>query len=293
MNHDFEKLIERAEVLVEALPYLQEFRGKTMVIKYGGSAMDDPQLVESVLRDIVFLENVGINPVIVHGGGKAISRRMQEEGLKARFVGGLRVTDQESIALVEETLNGSINPRIVEKIKSHGGRAQSFRGQDLIRAEKKPPVEVEGKQEDLGFVGNVTGCRVLKLIDCLREESVPVISPLGQDSEDRILNVNADTAAAEIGVGLEAFKIIYLSDVNGVLRNAEDPSTRIPTVSRSDISDLTEQGILSGGMLPKMESCLKALTQGVGKVHLIDGRIPHALLLELFTDAGIGTEVVL
>jgi len=293
MNQDFEQWIERAGVLVEALPYLQEFRGTTMVIKYGGSAMEDPELVDSVLRDIVFLENVGINPVIVHGGGKAISRRMEEQGLQARFVGGLRVTDQESIALVEETLNGTINPGIVEKIKSHGGRAQSFRGQDLIRAEKKPPIMVDGKPEDLGFVGSVKGCRVLKLIDCLREESVPVISPLGQDSEGRVLNVNADTAAAEIGVGLEAFKIIYLSDVNGVLRDAGDPSTRIPTVSQHDISDLTEQGILSGGMLPKMESCLKALTQGVGKVHLIDGRIPHALLLELFTDSGIGTEIVL
>lgn len=293
MDQDFAQLIERAGVLVEALPYLQEFRGKTMVIKYGGSAMEDPELVESVLRDIVFLENVGINPVVVHGGGKAISRRMQEAGLEARFVGGLRVTDQESITLVEETLNGSINPGIVEKIQSHGGRAQSFCGQDLIRAEKRPPVVVEGLEEDLGFVGKVTGCRVLKLIECLREESVPVISPLGRDGEGRILNVNADTAAAEIGVGLEAFKIIYLSDVNGVLRDASDPSTRIPTVSRADISELTFQGILSGGMLPKMESCIKALTQGVGKVHLIDGRIPHALLLELFTDSGIGTEVVL
>ncbi len=293
MGDDFTRLIDRAAVLVEALPYLQEFRGKTMVIKYGGSAMDDPKLVDSVLRDIVFLENVGINPVVVHGGGKAISSKMKASGLEARFVGGLRVTDQESISIVDQTLNGSVNPGIVEKICEHGGRAQSFKGQDLIRARKKAPLMVDGKAEDLGFVGDVTGCRVLKLIDCIRDEIVPVISPLGLDEFDNVLNVNADTAAAEIGVGLEACKIVYLSDVNGILRDHTDPSTRIPTVNRKDVEALTKEGVISGGMLPKVESCVKALSQGVGKVHLVDGRIPHALLLELLTDQGIGTEIVL
>ncbi|MEM6823353.1 MAG: acetylglutamate kinase [Verrucomicrobiota bacterium] len=293
MGDDFSKQIERAGVLVEALPYLQEFRGKTMVIKYGGSAMEDPKLVESVLRDIVFLENVGINPVIVHGGGKAISRRMKEAGLVARFVGGLRVTDRESIALVEETLNTQVNPEISQRVKSLGGRARSFRGQDLIRATKKAPVLANGKEEDLGFVGDVTGCRVLKLIECLREEIVPVISPLGISASGDVLNVNADIAAAEIAVGLEAFKIIYLSDVNGILKDANDASTRIPSVNQHDVKMLSDEGIISGGMLPKVESCLKALSQGVRKVHLIDGRIPHALLLELLTDQGIGTEIIL
>jgi acetylglutamate kinase len=293
MGDDFTKLIERASVLVEALPYLQEFRGKTMVIKYGGSAMEDPELVDSVLRDIVFLENVGINPVVVHGGGKAISSKMKESGLEARFVGGLRVTDQESISIVEETLNQTVNPGIAAKIREHGGRAESFKGQDLLRARKKAPLHIDGKDEDLGFVGDVIGCRVLKLIDCIRDEVVPVISPLGQDENGNVLNVNADTAAAEIGVGLEACKIVYLSDVNGILRDANDPSTRIPTVTRNDVERLSAEGVISGGMLPKVESCLKALSQGVGKVHLVDGRIPHALLLELLTDQGIGTEIVL
>jgi len=293
MKEQFSELIERAGVLVEALPYLQSFRGKTMVIKYGGSAMEEPTLVESVLRDIVFLENVGINPVIVHGGGKAITRKMERAGLQARFVGGLRVTDQASIDLVEATLNREINPGIVEKISLLGGRAVSFRGQDLLQARRRSGVEVDGNVEDLGFVGEVTGCRVLKLIDCLREETVPVISPLGRDPEGTILNVNADAAAAEIGIGLEAFKIIYLSDVNGVLRDAGDPSSRIPSVNREEVDRLTREGVICGGMLPKMESSLKALSQGVTKVHLIDGRIPHALLLELLTDSGIGTEVVL
>lgn len=293
MGENFDKLIDRAEVLVEALPYLQEFRGKTMVVKYGGSAMDDPELVDAVLRDIVFLENVGINPVVVHGGGKAISSKMKAAGLEARFVGGLRVTDEESISIVSETLNKTVNPGIVEKIRAHGGRAESFKGQDLIQARKKAPVEVNGKQEDLGFVGDVTGCRVLRLVDCIHEETVPVISPLGCDEFDNVLNVNADTAAAEIGAGLEASKIIYLSDVNGILRDPGDPSTRIPTVTSQDVAFLSKEGVISGGMLPKVESCLKALTQGVGKVHLIDGRIPHALLLELLTDQGIGTEMVI
>jgi len=293
MGENFDRQIDRAAVLVEALPYLQEFRGKTMVIKYGGSAMDDPELVDSVLRDIVFLENVGINPVVVHGGGKAISGKMKESGLEARFVGGLRVTDQKSISIVDHTLNSTVNPGIVEKIREHGGRAQSFKGQELIRARKKAPLLVDGKEEDLGFVGDVTGCRVLKLVDCIHEEVVPVISPLGCDEFDNVLNVNADTAAAEIGVGLEASKIIYLSDVNGILRDQNDPSTRIPTVTRQDVESLSREGVISGGMLPKVESCLKALTQGVDKVHLVDGRIPHALLLELLTDQGIGTEIVL
>ncbi|MGF1678551.1 MAG: acetylglutamate kinase [Candidatus Methylacidiphilales bacterium] len=293
MDEAFEQYIQRASVLVEALPYLQEFRGKTMVIKYGGSAMDDPALVESALRDIVFLENVGINPVVVHGGGKAISSRMKEAGLEATFVGGLRVTDERSISLVEETLNRVINPGIVARMRSLGGRAESFRGQDFLRARRKPPVLVDGCEQDLGYVGDVIGCRVLKLIESIREEVVPVISPLGMDENGQIMNVNADIAAAEIGVGLEAHKIIYLSDVNGILRDASDPSTRIPTVNAEKVAQLKDEGVITGGMLPKVESCLKALSQGVGKVHLIDGRIPHALLLELLTDRGIGTEIVL
>ncbi|MDD5260711.1 MAG: acetylglutamate kinase [Methylacidiphilales bacterium] len=285
--------IRRADVVVEALPYLQKFRGHTIVIKYGGSAMEDPELVSLVLRDIVFLEAVGINPVVVHGGGKAITRRMKEQGLEARFIAGLRVTDLASVQIVSEVLDTGINPGIVAKLNELGGKARSFSGADVFRARKSPPFEHKGENVDLGFVGDVTGCQVPKVLECIQQEIVPVISPIGQDESRQVYNINADIAAAEMAIALEAEKIIYLSDVNGVLRDPADASTRIPTITESDVEDLKKEGIIDGGMLPKVNSCLKALHLGVEKVHLIDGRIPHALLLELFTDKGIGTEIIL
>jgi acetylglutamate kinase len=289
---DFENHIRRAEILVEALPYLQTFRGQTMVIKYGGAAMEDPELIPSVLKDIVFLEAVGINPVIVHGGGKAITRRLKEAGVEARFVAGLRVTDAATAQVVDEVLSSVINPEIVAGINRFGGRARSFRGRDVFRAVKAPPAATEGGPVDLGFVGDVVGCQVLQVIKSVNDEIVPVISPVGEDDQGLPYNVNADVAAAEIAIALEASKIIYLSDVNGILRDPRDASTRIPTVTPEDIAVLKADGTVSGGMLPKVHSCLKALQAGIQKVHLIDGRIPHALLLELFTDKGIGTEIV-
>ncbi|MDR1190186.1 MAG: acetylglutamate kinase [Verrucomicrobiales bacterium] len=291
--NSFEQQIRRADVLVEALPYLQKFRGQTFVIKYGGSAMEDPLLVASVLRDIVYLEVVGINPVVVHGGGKAITRRMKERGLEAKFIAGLRVTDKASVDIVAEVLDTNINPGIVQKLNEFGGSARSFSGATVFRAEKSPAFAYQGGTVDLGYVGDVTGCQIPRVLECVHQETVPVISPIGRDEQRQVYNINADIAAAEIAIALEAEKIIYLSDVNGVLRDPKDASTRIPTISDADVQSLKAESIIDGGMLPKVNSCLKALHFGVKKVHLIDGRIPHALLLELFTDKGIGTEIVL
>jgi acetylglutamate kinase len=288
----FSERIAKAEVLVEALPYMQNFRGLTVVIKYGGSAMEDPVLVETVLRDIVFLEAVGINPVIVHGGGKAISQRMKDAGLKPVFAGGLRVTDAASIDIVSDVLNHTISPEIVKKIGELGGSAVACPGPGVFQAKKSPPLEVDGKPVDLGFVGELTGCETGVIQAAVRREVVPVISPLGRDAAGQLYNINADTAAAEMAVALGAAKMIYLSDVNGILRDPCDASTRIPTVTLADIESLKKEGIISGGMLPKVESFAKVIRSGVKKVHLVDGRIPHALLLELFTDRGIGTEIV-
>jgi acetylglutamate kinase len=288
----FSERIAKAEVLVEALPYMQGFRGMNVVIKYGGSAMEDPALVETVLRDIVFLEAVGINPVIVHGGGKAISQRMKEAGLKPVFAGGLRVTDAASIDIVADVLNHVISPGIVKKIGELGGSAVACPGPGVFRAKKSPPIQVDGQAVDLGFVGELTGCETGTVQAAVRKEQVPVISPLGRDASGQLYNINADTAAAEMAVALGAAKMIYLSDVNGLLRDPADPSTRIPTVTLGEIESLKKEGVISGGMLPKVESFAKVIRSGVKKVHLIDGRIPHALLLELFTDCGIGTEIL-
>jgi len=289
---DFAQLAAQADTLIEALPYIQRFRGQTFVIKYGGAAMEEPDLIPLVLRDIVFLEAVGINPVIVHGGGKAITRRLKEKGVVARFVAGLRVTDAETVEVVDEVLSSVINPEIAGGINRFGGRARSFNGRSVFRTRKAPPIQHEGNEVDLGFVGDVLGCQVLQVIKAVQEEVVPVISPLGEDDAHQAYNINADVAAAEMAIALEASKIIYLSDVNGILRDPKDPSSRIPSLNPDGVAALKADGTVSGGMLPKVDSCLKALDHGIEKVHLIDGRIPHALLLELFTDKGIGTEIV-
>ena len=292
MTMDFAQLAAQADTLIEALPYIQRFRGQTFVIKYGGAAMEEPDLIPLVLRDIVFLEAVGINPVIVHGGGKAITRRLKEKGVAARFVAGLRVTDAETVDVVDEVLSSVINPEIAGGINRFGGRARSFNGRSVFRTRKAPPIHHEGAEVDLGFVGDVLGCQVLQVIKAVQEEVVPVISPLGEDDAHQAYNINADVAAAEMAIALEASKIIYLSDVNGILRDPKDPSSRIPSLNPDGVAALKADGTVSGGMLPKVDSCLKALDHGIEKVHLIDGRIPHALLLELFTDKGIGTEIV-
>ncbi len=285
--------IRKAAVLIEALPYLQQFRGATFLIKVGGSAMENPDLVGSLLRDVVFLEVVGINPVIVHGGGKAISRAMHEAGLEARFVGGLRVTDAAAVAIVEQTLGETINPQLVAGIEAAGGRALGVPGNSVFIAERLPGRDpTTGQAVDLGYVGRVVDLQLDQIERAIAGEIVPVLSPIGRDrSTGDTLNINADLAASALGSRLQAAKILYLSDVLGVLRDPSDPATLIPSLDRDAVETAIGDGVISGGMIPKVRSALEALEAGVGKVHLIDGRIPHSVLLEIFTRSGVGTEI--
>ncbi|MEI7774891.1 MAG: acetylglutamate kinase [Verrucomicrobiota bacterium] len=282
----------RMEALIEALPYLQKYRGQIFVIKYGGSAMEDESIVAGMLQDVVFLEAVGINPVLIHGGGKAITQRMAEAGLAARFVNGLRVTSAEAVQIVESVLDTVINPGIVSHLNANGGRAVGIPGKRVLLGKKLAPQEDHGELVDLGFVGEVVDVRLDEIERAIAAEAVPVISPLAQDASGASLNINADIAAGTVAGGLRAAKMIYLSDVPGIMRDHLDPSTLIASVNRAQIEQLVSQGIIAGGMLPKVHSALNALQRGVRKVHFIDGRQPHALLQEIFTDAGIGTEIV-
>jgi acetylglutamate kinase len=282
----------RAATLIEALPYLQKFRGQTFVIKYGGSAMESEEAVDRLLCDVVFLEAVGINPVLVHGGGKAISARMREAGLTARFVHGLRVTDEASMRIVEEVLDREVNPRLVTTIGRLGGQARGFSGRDVLRATKLLPVETESGREDIGFVGRVDGVETGELTKVLQEERVPVVSPVARGEDGHTLNVNADEAAAAIAGALQAAKLIFLSDVPGIMRDRNDASSLVPTVRSDQVAVLIRQKVLEGGMIPKVTGAVEALRRGVGKTHLVDGRLAHALLLEIFTNEGVGTEIL-
>ncbi|HYY26357.1 MAG TPA: acetylglutamate kinase [Chthoniobacterales bacterium] len=284
--------VGKAEALLEALPFIQKFRGHTFVIKYGGSAMEDDHLIERLLRDVVFLEAVGINPVLVHGGGNAITQRMREAGNAPRFVHGLRITNESAIKIVEDVLDNVIKPRIVETMQQFGGRAEGFSGRDVFKA-KRLPLQFDGKNMvDVGFVGEVTSLELSGVMEAIDREVVPVISPIAQTDDGLILNVNADAAAGAMAGALKAAKMIYVSDILGVMRDVKDPNSLIPTVSRENAARLIQDNIIEGGMIPKVRSAVEAITDGVGKVHLIDGRIPHALLLEIFTTGGIGTEIV-
>ena len=288
-----ESEIAKAEVLIEALPFIQQFRGQTFVIKYGGSAMEDEHLVERTLRDVVFLEAVGVNPVIVHGGGKAITSRMREAGIKARFVNGLRVTDAASMEIVETTLDTVINPMIVSTLESFSGRAVSLSGRSIIRAERiLPQVKGRGETVDLGFVGEVVSVDLTAILAAIAAEKVPVISPVGVDQQGTVLNINADVAAGAIASGLKASKLIYISDVRGIMRDPAQADSLIPSVNSDLIGRLIKDEIIEGGMIPKVESAVAALSAGVSKAHLIDGRVAHSLLIEIFTNSGIGTEIL-
>ncbi len=283
----------QSESLIEALPFIQKFRGQTFVIKYGGAAMEEDQIVERFLRDVVFLEAVGINPVLVHGGGKAITARMRDAGLKAQFVNGLRVTDEQSIRIVEETLDGEINPRIVQTIEKYGGRARGFSGKSVFVARKVGPQRTdEGASIDIGFVGEAAGFHADEVRTAIREEIVPVISPIGADETGLVLNINADVAAAALAADLAASKLIYVSDVPGIMRDPARKDSLIPSVHADQIDALIREKVIAGGMIPKIQSAAGALEKGVEKVHMIGGHIHHGLLLEIFTNAGIGTEIV-
>jgi acetylglutamate kinase len=285
---------EKSAVLIEALPYIQAFRGKVFLIKVGGSAMEDPALVDSLLRDIVFLEAVGINPVVVHGGGKAISAAMKRSGLEARFVGGLRVTDEHTISIVEQTLAREINPGLVARINEWGGKATGLPGNHVFIGRRMPGRDpATGAEVDLGFVGEVSDFQLDEVLNAVHNEVVPVLSPIArEEGTGHTLNINADIAAAALAGSLRVAKLIFLSDVLGVMRDPADPSSLVSTLTGALSAELTAAGIISGGMIPKVRSAFDALRTGVEKVHMIDGRIPHSLILEIFTDPGIGTQIV-
>jgi len=294
MATSFQKQIDKAAVLLEALPYLQTFRGETFLIKVGGSAMDDSALVRRLLRDVVFMEVAGINPVIVHGGGKAISAAMLESGFEAQFVGGLRITTDECMAIVEKTLSGVINPRLVEGIESFGGKAIGVPGNEAFIGERiNGWSQDENREVSLGRVGRVVGFDTSQIRAAIAAEIVPVVSPVASEAETKeSLNVNADLAASALAAELKAAKLIYLSDVLGLMQDPSDESTLIHSLNARDAEGLIDDGTIGGGMIPKVRSSVEALNAGVGKVHMIDGRIPHSLLLEIFTEDGIGTEIV-
>jgi len=285
---------QKAAVLIEALPYLQEFRGHTMVVKLGGAAMEPGGDMSSLLFSVVFLSQVGIRPVLVHGGGKFISQAMQDAGKEPVFVRGQRVTDDETLAIVQDVLVNTVNARIVREIEALGGQAvglHSLHGQPLV-GEKLLRNDPDGHPIDLGHVGRVFAVKTDVIEAALDLNAVPVIAPLARTLDGYSLNCNADSAAWKVAADLRAEKLVLLSDVPGILRDRSDESTLISTVTEAEVQALEADGIIDGGLLPKVEACLRAIDAGVHKAHMIDGRIPHALLLEIFTDEGIGTEII-
>jgi acetylglutamate kinase len=284
-------LIAKAATLLEALPYLQRFRGQTFVIKYGGSFMDSPDAAirNGVARDIVFLEAAGINPVVVHGGGKAITRAMEAAGLKSTFVQGHRVTDEATVAVVDRVLSDEINPEIVKAIQSLGGKAKGIAGREIFECEK---FYAPGEKLDLGFVGEVTSVKTEAIKKCIGASCTPVISPTARGQDGKIYNCNADVAAAHTAIALKAKRLVFMSDVPGLLRNPADLATVMSQLRLGEVEPLKKSGVIDKGMIPKIDSASAAIRAGVEKVSLVDGRVPHSVLLEIFTDAGVGTEVV-
>jgi acetylglutamate kinase len=298
MEKSMNSLIAKAGVLIEALPYIRKFAGKTFVIKYGGHAMVSEELKNSVTQDIVLLKFIGINPIVVHGGGGEITALMEKLGKKAFFAGGLRVTDKETMEVVEMVLIGKINQGIVSLLNKHGGRAVGLSGKDsnLLMARKRPPVQVfvEGKEQsiDLGCVGDVVTVSP-EVINTLSSNGyIPVISSVGVSPEGEGLNINADHVAGELAAALGAEKLIILTDVEGILEKPEDPGSLISSLHRQKVREMIISGKISSGMIPKVEACVRALNNNVSRTHIIDGRISHSMLLEIFTDKGIGTMVV-
>jgi acetylglutamate kinase len=290
---DVKELIAKAKVLHEALPYIQDFRGSTFVVKYGGSFMDDPDptVRQRVATDIAFLAAVGINVVVVHGGGKAISRAMDGAGLKPNFINGLRVTDEATIAIVKKTLDEVVNKDVCDTLVAVRANPKGMPGDTVIVCEKLT-VDDDGKPTDLGYVGDVTEIKVKLIKKEIAEGFMPVISPVAEGLDGKPYNVNADVAAGRVASALRARRLVYMSDVPGLLEDFHNPDSLISTVKVSDVEGLKKRGVVDKGMRPKVQSAVRALQEGVQRVHLIDGRMPHSLLLEIFTDKGVGTEIV-
>jgi len=291
-----EKIIEKARTLVEALPYIREFHGKTVVVKCGGSVLSDQSLRATSATDIVLMKYVGMNLVVVHGGGRAISETMDRMGVKSEFREGLRVTDEHSIKIVEMVLVGSENKELVASINRAGGRAVGVSGKDsdMLFAEKlMVPGGDAGEEIDIGYVGKITRVNPEVLMNLENNGYIPIIAPVATDEAGGTWNVNADLAAGDIAGALRAEKLVFLTDTPGILSNAADDGSLISTITLDKVEELISRGAIDGGMIPKVKACAAALHAGVHKTHIIDGRVPHALLLEIFTDRGVGTEVTL
>lgn len=288
-----QKVIDKAKVLIEALPYIQTFRDAVVVVKFGGSAMENPELVKNTMRDIVFMECIGMRPVVVHGGGKAISAELQRQNIKVEFVHGLRNTCADTIKIVDNVLHEHVNKSLVGHGEAAGGKLASISGKRILKAEKlihKCPDT--GEDLDIGFVGNILDVDTKEIYEALEQGLIPVIPPLGVGADGQIYNINADIAACRITEALKARKLIFLSDVPGIMRDPEDEETVIGTIRTEEVKKLIDEKIISGGMIPKVMSSLHALESGTNKVHMIDGRVHHSLLLEIFTSEGIGTQII-
>ena len=290
-------LIAKASTLLEALPYIQKFSGETFVVKYGGSFMDSPdaEVRNGVARDIVFLEAVEINPVVVHGGGKAITRAMEKAGLASDFIQGQRVTDEAAVKIVDDVLSREINPEVVAAINALGGQAVGFAGTDIFKCRKLwlDDKDEHGKKIDIGYVGEVIEVNVAPLKESIWCGHTPVISPTARGEDGRVYNCNADVAAAMVAIALNAKRLVFMSDVPGLMRDPKDSSTVIAHLQTGEVPALKAAGIVDKGMIPKVDSAVAAIQSGVEKVSFVDGRVPHAVMLEIFTDQGVGTEVVL
>ncbi|MBI3997194.1 MAG: acetylglutamate kinase [Candidatus Omnitrophica bacterium] len=281
-----ERFIEKAGILIEAIPYIQAFRSKIIVAKYGGSAIDNPAAMNAVLQDLIFLSTVGIRSVLVHGGGPEITRKLSEVGRKTEFVHGIRVTDRETVRVVNHALS-EVNHRLVTRIRSLGGHAEG-----LVAKQRVIIAEPHAKAATLGFVGSVSLVRIGPIRMILKRHAIPVISPVGVDGAGRLYNINADDVASEVAAHLKAEKLVLLTNVRGIVRHADDVGSLISTLSVKDSQHLIDRHVIQAGMIPKVKACVHALRRGVKKTHIIDAGIPHAMLLEIFTKQGIGTEIL-
>ena len=288
MDKNMQKYLEKAEVLIEALPYIQRFNRKIIVVKYGGSAMLDEDLKKRVIQDVTLLKLVGFKPIIVHGGGKEINHMLGRLGIESQFKNGLRVTDAETMEVAEMVL-GKVNKSLVQLVESLGVRAIGVSGKDgaLLKVKKK-----YANGEDIGFVGEITEVNGQVLLDLLEKDYLPIVCPVGLDDEYNTYNINADDAACAIAQAMKVEKLAFLTDIEGVYKDPKDPSTLISELAVSEAKELMEEGYIGGGMLPKLQNCIDAIESGVSRVHILDGRIPHCLLLEIFTNKGIGTAIL-
>ncbi len=288
MEKNLDKVMEKAEVLIEALPYIQKFNRKIIVVKYGGSAMSNEELQKNVIKDVTLLKLVGFKPIIVHGGGKEISRWVGKVGKEAEFINGLRVTDAETMEIAEMVL-GRVNKNLVRMVEELGVKAVGISGKDgkLLTVEKKL-----SNGQDIGFVGNVTKVSPKIIYDLLENDFLPIVSPIGLGEDYETYNINADDAACAIAKAVGADKLVFLTDIEGLYRDINDKSSFISRITAADADALINEGIIGGGMLPKLGNCTDAIKNGVNRVHILDGRIPHCLLLEIFTNSGVGTAII-